>query len=520
MIKKIYNYLFIVSLTIACCLGFSNSSKAAIVPPSASTNVDYSRIDYNDTISEYSLFNSFDYSYLDKINVDIHLTSSNLIETNIEPTATQVTTYSGNCFGNLCYQQQVKLLIVSMYYVYSGGTYRIYYFSANDTSAKSLNYSTTTCNTVTYVNNTVSTSNRSLYIAYTNNTYYQQAVNTLYTAYENSEDLMLGSGNSLSTAITNLESSWGGKLLYNTNTGLTNATTTKTSTCKSSSSTEYSCNSSLKETYYINLYDKRLGSFLINKGSIYSNNKCYIASIGTNIDNGYYYSYEFNFNNLTNIEKKEIWYKLTQINETSNDNLNTLEINRISTNGKVVSGIDINFRLELIFKTVVNYEYNNAYFKFNTNSSATLTNFYYGIFDLILSWSNNNTYTVALLNEKSTINSNNLILISNIDLESGPIIFDYNFNIALITDVLIDQILSYYDYRDCKWYQFMCHVDNFFTKAIYDIPILSSFYRLFENMYITIGNYINLFIEYKEITFIGSVIILSLVYHMIKKFTE
>lgn len=521
MVKKIYNYLFIFCLTIAICLGFKvSNSKAAITPPSVTNNVDYSREDYNSNISEYSLFNSFDYSYLDQINVDIHLTSSNLITTDIEPTATQVTTYSGNCFGNLCYNKTVYLIDIYLYYTYTGGTYRIYQNSNNEPSGRTLSYSSSQCNTVTYYNNSLATYSKNFKIVFEDFNYYNQALVTFNDNYENEFDMLLSASSTLNDSIFGVFNNYKGKILTNYYTGLTNSSTSKTSTCNSSQSTQYTCNSSLNENYIFHFYTTQLGTINLNSGLIYQNGKCLVSSIGSNVDNGYYKSYEIDYNNYDLSLKQNIWNKLTQINSTSTFNVNTLTITKYSSNGHVISGLDINFRLELIFKSSINYEYNNAYFKFNTNSTATLNNFYYGIFDLNLNYSFNDTYTVALLNESSTINSNNLILISNIDMIAGPITFDYNFNISYITDVLIDQIGFNSNLNDCRWYQFMCHVENFFTKTIYSIPILSDFYSIFNSLIGTISTVIDLVIEYKELQFIGTVLILSLCYHFIKRSVE
>lgn len=516
--KKIINYGFIFCLSVAVFFGFASpkSSKAAIVQPEYNNTVDYSKTDYTNSISDYSLFNNYDYSYLDTIDVGVHLKSSNVISTNLTPDST--TGYVSYCFGNLCYSEDVYILAGSIYQSTAGGTTRIYTNYDDSGSIKTLNYSTSTCNSATYVNNTIYVSYRTNYFVFNSIEDANRMKSIFELGYNEEDNSILSSGSDLASAIEQLERIFNTKLLYNNNTGLNNSSSTLTSTCTTNS--VYSCGN-VTTTYNVYLYGIDLGNITLSKNAIYDDiqNKCILTSIGTSIENGYYQSYILNFKNLPQHQKKAIWGKLIQQNQTDEFTQKTFTLN--GSNSLINGGLDIDLYLQLNFKGNINYQYNNLYIKFDSNTSNTLEYIYYGVFDLNVNYSTNNTYANYLLNETSVIQSEFMTLLSTLQ-PNGSVSYylDYNFNLALISDVVIDQILSTFEYDDCRWYQFMCHLKNGFNKLLLDMPILSDFNTIFDSIVSMAKATFDLFEEYKEITFLGTICVVGLLFHFIKRSTE
>ena len=99
--------------------------------------------------------------------------------------------------------------------------------------------------------------------------------------------------------------------------------------------------------------------------------------------------------------------------------------------------------------------------------------------------------------------------------------FNLNFNVAYFTSGYVEQIISpEYEYRDCEWYEFMCHIGNGVAYVTFNVPVLENFYSLFNNFKIMLSQTIDLFIEYKEITFFGSIVIAGIALHFIKRSVE
>lgn len=516
--KKIINYGFIFCLSVAVFFGFATpkSSKATIVQPEYNNNVDYSKTDYTQSISDYSLFNNYDYSYLNTIDVGIHLKSSNVISTNLTPT--QATIYTENCFGNLCYSQDVYIAYTNVYFGIQGTTTTIYAYQYGSFNSKTLTYSNETCNTTTYVNRTIGTSQAIVYFVFTNQNNLLNFKSVFDLAYDRQEDSVIATGSTIANARNQLQSIFNCKILYVDNTGLDNISTQKVSTCNTGGS--YSCNN-VSTQFDLFFYGIYVGNITLSKNAIYDDiqNICTLTSIGTSISNGYYNQYNIDFKNLSQNTKKNIWQTLTQQNQTNTFTEKTFNIQ--SSNSLIRGGLNIDLYLQLNFKGNINYQYNNLYIKFDSNTLNTLEYIYYGIFDLNLNYSTNNTYANYLLNESSVIQSEFMTLLSTLQT-NGSINYylDYNFNLALISDVVIDQILSTFDYDDCRWYQFMCHLKNGFNKLLLDMPILSDFNTIFDSIVSMAKATFDLFEEYKEITFLGTICIVGLLFHFIKRSTE
>ena len=70
-----------------------------------------------------------------------------------------------------------------------------------------------------------------------------------------------------------------------------------------------------------------------------------------------------------------------------------------------------------------------------------------------------------------------------------------NFNVAYFTSGYVEQIISpEYKYRDCEWYEFMCHIGNGVAYITFNVPVLENFYSLFNNFKIMLRYLYKIFI--------------------------
>ena len=501
--KKIFNYLMLSCIILAATLFVPKGAKAM------NYDIEFNQIEYNDEFNSRKILNKYDYNLLNNIQIDsvlsVNASPTNPLVTNLKPITTTNTVLKAG-------SQSLE-----------GYTYYIRSFYVTNTSNENyltiVNSSATTFSSGSSFTSYTLTSGSS----YTYSIFFKtisdrnRFIQDIDMQYENDTYFYYGSINQTRTYVQN---NYNALWLYNGITGKTSGTIT------SNTQTVYSCPSSYDFNFYTSIYSQSYLDIRQLTNFYYSTNTCYLEqpiAIGS--------TYNYNFSALPDSDKQTIWNDLITTEQVEDKHyIYSYNFSDLLTDK---SNIQIMFNIRLNFKDYTVFKFNTLWLNMEGTDSAKFT------IDEIYYYNNNNEVSFNINQQYNGIANLQTLVVTNTknefpNFEGGSfniinfitpnftgMNFNLNFNVAYFTSGYVGQIISpEYKYRDCEWYEFMCHIGNGVAYITFNVPVLENFYSLFNYFKIMLSQTIDLFIEYKEITFFGSIVIAGIALHFIKRSVE